>query len=202
VAKKRKHDMLIAEAHDYIVNKIAKVDQSSPSTILIDMINTYNYTYNDIYIKLQANQTNLTIVANAIQLILSLPSHSHFRKPLLAYLSNNIDLAQASKIFHVSIPIMRAALNNDYNANDTDLFAKYSHDVTREKIKETEKQLITLYITNSCPVKSGSKYIRYKQYDTDKNLYQEYIDNFEHMIQQVYLYLYLHLHLYLYRYLY
>jgi hypothetical protein len=182
--RKRRHEELVQRAHTNI-QSISKHDASSPDTIVQDIINIFSSFYPRIYKIITSNDTDLTLAANITQLMLDMPQHAHLKKPLLTYLARNINVKELATKFNVSVPSIKAALSSKYDSSTTDLFSKYPHSVTRDKIGDMERELIKQFIICTCPTKSGSARTRYTQYDTNKQLYQEYMDALEVLVEQI-----------------
>ncbi len=103
---------------------------------------------------LQQRHEESVIAANAIRLMSDLPSYSHLRRPLLSYLTAGLDTSRAATLFGVSPSAVRHALKEGFDADTTDLFAQYPHDVKRQKLNTLEQECIVDFIKTMCPVKS------------------------------------------------
>jgi hypothetical protein len=183
-AIKRHHTELISRAHTQITD-IAKQDQSTPDAIVDDTVHMFKSTFPRIFQLLTDNEIDMQLVVNITNMMLDLPQHAHLKKPLLSYLAKNIDVNEIANKFNVGMATVKAALNSKYDPANTDLMNMYPNHVKRQKLCDIEQEAIKDFIISRCPVKSGSRRIRYNQYETTQDLYNEYSEALEMIIEQV-----------------
>ncbi len=121
----------------------------------------------------QSLSTLETIGQNAVTLVNTLPTHSHHRAPLIHHLAQGLTSTQAATAIKQSASYIRQCKRK--NQDDSELLTqRYSHGVKRQKLNDDSRNGILNFIKDNCPVKSGWKYIQYRQYMNDQDLYQLY----------------------------
>jgi len=122
----------------------------------------------------QKNTNPLTQIGlNARDLMRSLPTHSHFRAPLLHSLSQNIPSTVAAKLFRVSSSHVRNAKRKSSDEHDL-VREKYAHGTKRQKTSPQREAELKEFIAGACPPKSGSKHKTKHQYTDNSSLYSAY----------------------------
>ena len=102
----------------------------------------------------------------------TLPAHSHFRKPLLSHLAINIPVSKAAQMFQTSPSTVKQSVSPT-NASISSILpsVKYTPHTKRKRVSDDEIQKVKTFIKEICPVKSGDKRGRPRQYDTDNDLW-------------------------------
>jgi hypothetical protein len=139
----------------------------------------WNFNYaqkNKCNTQQQSLSTLETIGNNAVSLVRSLPNHSHYRAPLLHHLTQGITSTEAATTFNSSASYIRQCKRKEQKDSDL-LNQTYSHDVKRQKLNDDSINHVMNYLIESCPTKSGSPRLEYRQYINDNELYHGYLQS-------------------------
>ncbi len=115
----------------------------------------------------------LQLAENASQLMVSLPTHSHHRAPLLSALSQHMPSSAAAPLLHASPSYIRDCKRKDVSNSDL-LQQKYPTGVKRRRLSDDTLGRVFSFLVGACPTPSGSRHLNFKQYVKDDDLYAAY----------------------------
>jgi hypothetical protein len=134
------------------------VGVQSPDSVLMEFLQSSygERVFPAVKRALQQRKEESLVYQNAIRLLTDLPTHSHLRRSLLSYLATGLSVKRAAEIFEVSRSWVRAALDDEFEPDDTNLFLRYTPGVRRLKITDMEETFIQEIIKDLCPVRCAT----------------------------------------------
>ena len=121
-----------------------------------------------------------TVTKNAINLISSLPSHSHNKCPILHELSNTLPISTTSILFNVNKSTVKRSRSSSFHPSTASLYSSYPRGVRRSKVGKNEKEKTLEWMKENMVIRSGSTTETYRQLFSNKHffgLYRQYFQD-------------------------
>lgn len=125
------------------------------------------------------------VAARALELLNSLPPHSHFRSGLLGVLMRDLPPSRAACLAGVDESTIRKAVHAVSEGGLGEFEQKYAVGVTRERIPQLELDVIVQFLKDNCPPRSGTTREHYMQLLTGEDLYNKHRSDYPKLLAQV-----------------